>query len=454
MRSIGSEDYRVVDNILQCNFDFHDSNSTYSSHGFHSFPAKYPPQLPSRFIDELTEPNDIVLDPMMGSGTTILEAYLSGRQAIGFDIDPLAIKLARVKVSELDQNRLERLTDNILKRARNRIDQQPTELKLVLERRWDVKTKQFADYWFTEEIQLQLTALIEEIEQLHHENERTFFEVVFSAIIITKTGGVSLALDLAHTRPHRAKIVFDPEGRKIIEKDLDESKSARMKFITKRLQSAFDAFENRARFNIRYLPSNGFPLSRPRIEVADAQSLPLADSSVDLIVTSPPYASNAIDYMRAHKFSLIWLGYRIDQLGRTRNKYIGGDSTSQFEFVKLPALAQEIVSHFSSLDRKKGLVLHRYFSEITRVLKEMYRVLKPGKPAIVVVGNTTIRGEDTHTAQCLEAIGYSLGFLVPRTGIRNLDRNRRMLPASMKIDTTSQIQRRMHQEYIIGFFKS
>jgi DNA modification methylase len=43
------------------------------------------------------------------------------------------------------------------------------------------------------------------------------------------------------------------------------------------------------------------------VSFGNAQQLPLQDNSVDLIVTSPPYASNAIDYMRAHKFSLVWL---------------------------------------------------------------------------------------------------------------------------------------------------
>ena len=52
--------------------------------------------------------------------------------------------------------------------------------------------------------------------------------------------------------------------------------------------------------------------------------LPLADGSVDLIVTSPPYA-NAIDYMRAHKFSLVWLGQPIANLSHLRGKYIGAE---------------------------------------------------------------------------------------------------------------------------------
>ena len=55
-----------------------------------------------------------------------------------------------------------------------------------------------------------------EIEKIDDRNLRSFFELAFSAVIVTKSGGVSLALDLAHTRPHRAKIVIDVDGKKVL----------------------------------------------------------------------------------------------------------------------------------------------------------------------------------------------------------------------------------------------
>lgn len=52
---------------LSADLDFHEYSSSYASHNFHSFPAKFPPQLPRQFITELTAPGDAVLDPMAGS---------------------------------------------------------------------------------------------------------------------------------------------------------------------------------------------------------------------------------------------------------------------------------------------------------------------------------------------------------------------------------------------------
>src|SRR5690606_29663330 len=87
--------------LLSGNLDFHNHSSREFTHSLHAFPAKFPPQLPRTFIEGLTEPGDIVLDPMAGSGTTILEAFLAGRNSIACDIDPLALQFCRVKTTPL-----------------------------------------------------------------------------------------------------------------------------------------------------------------------------------------------------------------------------------------------------------------------------------------------------------------------------------------------------------------
>jgi len=439
--------------ILSNDLDFHRKNSRYASHNFHPFPAKFPPQLPLVFIKDLTEPNEVVLDPMMGSGTTVLEAYLTGRKGIGFDIDPLAIMISKVKTTPLRRRELIKYTHEILKNAKNQINRESKALEQLLLTRWDSKTKQFIDYWFAQEVQLELLALVLQISQIQNEALRTFFELAFSAIIITKSGGVSYALDLAHTRPHKAKVVFSKKGSVLFGEELDEIKFPRLKVLTKRLRSPIEEFEKRCIQNIKDLINNNSGSIQPEIRFGNAQRLPIEDNSVDLIVTSPPYASNAIDYMRAHKFSLVWFGYQIDDLSLKRKEYIGSEMITNFNYESLPEFTAAIVADISKIDSNRGTVLHRYYSEMTRTLSEMYRVLKPGKAAIVVVGNSIMRGKDTEIPNCLADIGCQVGFQVPKIGVRKLDRDKRMLPAGIEKNINSQIQRRMHEEYVIGFYK-
>jgi hypothetical protein len=222
-------------------------------------------------------------------------------------------------------------------------------------------------------------------------------------------------------------------------------------YLTKIVRSAIPEYRKRVLQNIAGIPN---PHSIPaEVSFGNAQNLPLKDESIDLIVTSPPYASNAIDYMRAHKFSLVWFGYSINTLGKMRHEYIGDEGQISLDGYVFPELTSNLLAQIEAVDRKKTQILRRYYYEMMSVLREMFRVLKPYCASIVVVGNTTMRGMEPQTAECLADIGKSLGFVVPKIGVRQLDRNKRMMPAGMQLNLDSQIQQRMHEEYVIGFYK-
>lgn len=438
-----------LEQLLTHDLDFRENEDHYGQHNFHSFPAKFPPQLPRKFIQALTHPGDVVLDPMGGSGTTLVEAYQLKRRAIGLDIDPLAIKIAQVKVTPFDRQSLIDINRELLNRAYEHLTQKPDDLRDLLQARWDESGKDFIDYWFLPETQLELMALVVQIEKIDNPQIRAFFELAFSSTIITKNGGVSLALDLAHTRPHRAKKVVSKAQGVVWGSAGDDVKDHHRKV----LRSTFEEFNKRVLTNIKSVNPPDQNLYTPHISFGNAQAMPLPENSVDLIVTSPPYASNAIDYMRAHKFSLIWLGHSINGLSEKRNKYIGNEAATGAVFENLPLMTAEIIASVQKLDIKKGLALSRYYSEMTRVLCEIFRVLRPGKAAVLVVGSSVMRGIDVQTQYCLAEIGHEIGFMVPQIGIRTIDRDRRMMPAGNRIDASSQIQQRMHVEYVIGYQK-
>jgi hypothetical protein len=71
------------------------SRTTAFTHGLHRFAAKYIPQVPAWALDSFTPRGGVVVDPFMGSGTTLVEGLLRGGTTVGVDIDPLARFLAR-----------------------------------------------------------------------------------------------------------------------------------------------------------------------------------------------------------------------------------------------------------------------------------------------------------------------------------------------------------------------
>lgn len=411
--------------LLEADLGFHGSDGKYGTHGWHPFPAKFPPQLPRHFIESLSDPGDVVFDPMSGSGTTLVEAQRLGRRALGCDIDPLARMMATAKLTPLDPVAALQAGRDVLRQAARVEREGREELATALDRRFDDATRKFVDYWFLPDQQIELLALVRQIEELEKGPLRTFLKVVFSGTIIAKSGGVSLARDLAHTRPHRV--------------------------MTKRLRSAFVEFDKK-------LESNVGGLSAARTIPADvlaapAQATGLEEGSVALIVTSPPYANNAIDYMRAHKFSLVWLGWRIEDLTLLRKRYIGHDAVGERQQLRLPEVSEETLRALEAVDPRKAAVLRRYFAEIHGVLAEMKRVLRLGGSAAVVVASSVLRGLDVQTHRNLAAIGESLGLELAGIGVRQLDRDKRMMPARWGSSGASGIEKRMHDEYVIGFVK-
>ena len=79
------------------------------THGFYRYPARFHPQFPAAAIRCFTKPGDLVLDPYMGGGTTIVEALASGRHAIGNDLNELAVFIARVKTGFLNTTEVDAL---------------------------------------------------------------------------------------------------------------------------------------------------------------------------------------------------------------------------------------------------------------------------------------------------------------------------------------------------------
>jgi hypothetical protein len=80
------------------------------THNFYRYPARFSPKLVRAAIDAFTQPGDLVLDPFVGGGTTLVEAMVSGRHAIGTDISSLATFVSEVKTTVYSEDELTRLT--------------------------------------------------------------------------------------------------------------------------------------------------------------------------------------------------------------------------------------------------------------------------------------------------------------------------------------------------------
>ena len=79
------------------------------THDFYKYPARFSPVFVRSAIELLTKPGDLVMDPHVGGGTTLVEARAAGREAVGVDISSLAEFVATVKCTVYSEQELQTL---------------------------------------------------------------------------------------------------------------------------------------------------------------------------------------------------------------------------------------------------------------------------------------------------------------------------------------------------------
>src|SRR5438874_693490 len=71
------------------------------THNFYRYPARFSPRFAAAAIACFSKPDDIVADPYMGGGTSIVEGVVAGRHVVGNDLNSLATFITKVKITPL-----------------------------------------------------------------------------------------------------------------------------------------------------------------------------------------------------------------------------------------------------------------------------------------------------------------------------------------------------------------
>jgi SAM-dependent methyltransferase len=392
----------------------------------HPFPARMAPGIA---LDILSEERDSIriLDPMMGSGTVLAVARAHGHSAIGIDIDPLAVLLSRVWTNPIDVSKAAHKAAEVLERAKADFDRRiPGN---AYPRHADTETRQFIRYWFDVYARRQLSSLAKAINGVHDDGLRDALWCAFSRLIITKQSGASLAMDLSHSRPHKA---FDLAPIKPFNKFL-----AAVRHV---LKNCIDSDQ----------PDQGLATSTV---LGDARRLPIDDGTVDLVLTSPPYL-NAIDYIRCSKFSLVWMGYTISELTGIRTESVGTESSSPdaSEKESIRRIIAELRLSPKLSARHEGILAH-YIDDMHNSVEEVSRVLSIGGKAVYVVGENTVRGTFIPNAKIVSAVAEVAGLKAQGRRARGLPANRRYLPPPTLINAPEALGGRMRREVILSFSK-
>jgi SAM-dependent methyltransferase len=378
----------------------------------HPFPARMAPELALTALKRA--PNDaVVLDPMCGSGTVLKHARERGMSAIGFDIDPLAVLVSRVACSHVDEGMLWKAASALVAEARQ---------VGVVELPWideDSDTAAFVRFWFYARQRESLRKLA---VLLHTRRGKIAdaLRVALSRTIITKDTGASRARDVSHSRPHRV-----------------------------RTTNSFDVYAGFLRAVEQIAPLINAPKpGNVYVARGDARRLPRTlRESVDLVVTSPPYL-NAIDYLRGHRMSLVWLGYNIGDLKLLRSISVGAERAPDPATLKSP-LEPSRNPHLTG--QQRGM-LHRYTIDTDQLMSELAAVLRPNGEAVIVAGDSTLSGVYVRNSRIIHDAAVRHGLVLVDRRSRPLPSGSRYLPPPSAAE--GALSKRMRREVVMRFVRA
>ena len=344
-------------------------------HRWYVFPHSFSPEFVPALAQEWNlGATDRLLDPFLGSGTTVLSAQHLGIPCCGYDLSPLAHFVSQAKCERPSGHDVKRacaeLLDEVLPSDTSGGQRGPSGP--LLERA------------FGEARLAKLLGLADRIRRGD----------------IGNTCQTFLLLALLGIVPQFA--LAERNGGWLRWRD-DASPASEVE----------TAFAQRVREMAADLADDELPCTNSTIGLADARALPDADASVTAVVTSPPYP-NRHDYTRIFALELLLLFLDTEETVKLRRQSFESHPEARpnrpehAQYCAPPSL-QSLLGALGSARVRR--MLEGYFVDMYLCLREMARVLQPGCPAALVVGNAQYEGRtllvDELTAEIGEAAGLS-----------------------------------------------
>jgi len=355
--------------LVSVDWDFagRPSESPFSS--IHWHPARFASQIPATLIGLLTRPGEVVLDPFLGSGTTLVESQRLARSSIGIDVNPVACLLAEAKTVPTRATAISGLVTTILGDANELLQ---GDLLAGSPAETCPSTVQ-ASKWYTPEVRRDLARLWHQIAS-YGPRKKLLAQAAFSALLLPvckETRHWGYVCDNSTPRSRHGGDVLGTFGR-----------------VLSGLSNAY----KRRDAELRARQGPDFDVVAAQVVRGDCRKL-LADmpsGSIDCVITSPPYFG-VVDYVKAQRLSMEWFQHEIEPI---RLEEIGARSK-----------------------RHRRTALQEYMDELRETFAAIRRVVRAGGYVALVFGESRSRDsvlDDVRSG--LRAAGFEI----------ELDLNRRV----------------------------
>lgn len=377
----------------------------YLTHSLHEYKGRFYPQLAKSFMNYAgIKKGDTVLDPFSGSGTTLVESFLFGANAVGIDINPIAFLLAKAKVKSL---LLKSKDLFVIRKAFDNLKEESGWKRISVDSYKQTVDIEYLKSWFPENNLKKIIAIQEIIRSLHNEIYQLFTMVVLS----------NLLRDYSYQDPSQLRIRRrqDAPPENLIEMF--------KKNLTKQIEN-LEKFQSVNRFKLT---------SNVHTYLGDIRTLMksagLKHSSIDAVITSPPYAT-ALPYVDTDRLSLFAFGFtnksnfrRLEEslignreITKSKRKHLDMELEQNFKSSVLPMEIIQLLRRIYLLNKNADVgfrrkntaaLLYKYFFDMHNGINQVSQVLKKSKFAFFVVGNNrTTAGNENIDIPTDDFIGY------------------------------------------------
>lgn len=348
--------------------DFPNTDTTYYTHGFHTYPAKMIPQVANALINEYGKKSQILLDPYCGSGTSLVEANAIGLNAVGSDLNPLARLIARVKTQPIELQSLDlHLKDFYDYMFKFRFGFDNNRDSIVC------PSFNHINFWFSKNVKTDLTIISKYIELIESMPIKEFFQVGISQTIRECSWTRKNEFKLYKMSPDHIK-VFKPDAISTMEKVLGRNRKGLENFMKSKVRR--NASSIILDFNsVEQIPNNN-----------------IEEESIDLVVTSPPYgdSSTTVAYGQFSALANQWLGFM--EKGRALdNQLMGGEKKVIIDSFPSRVLNRQL-NEIRLKDEKRARDVYSFYQDYLKSISNVSDAVKRKGYICYVVSNRSVKG--------------------------------------------------------------
>lgn len=397
-------------------WDFRSSNTKEYTHTYHTYPAMMIPQIARKLIKNYqpTTGTNLIFDPYMGSGTTLVEAQLQGIKSIGTDLNPLARLMAKAKTTSFDYEKIIATSASLKEKIKCYEPSQSLNFDHITN----------VDFWYSKDALAELHFLHMLIKALPL-SIQDFYLVALSECIrevsYTRNG------EFKRYRMAKEKIpLFKPATFQLFFNKVTRNTKGLFEFINQKSNAITEIYA----FNtVHHIPK----------KIIDNQM-------VDMVVTSPPYGDSktTVAYGQFSRWANEW--FRFDKAKIIDKLLMGGKKVSSIHFATTSI--KEELAQIKSIDEKRYQEVCYFLDDYFRSICNVSKTIRLGGRVCYVVGNRTVKGVqiplDYFTIETFERNG----FQHLDTFVRNIP-NKRMPSKNSPTNKKGKKSSTMTAEYII-----